>query len=139
MPINYKEVESSDFERIKEIYESCSWFAYLKDDAKLMRAFENNLFFYGAYDNDLLIGFIRCVGDGEHILLVQDLIVHKDYQQQGVGSYLFSHTENKYKHVRMFLVVTDIHDEVDNKFYQKRGLSKIAEKDMVAYAKLCNS
>lgn len=131
--INYKEFDSSMIEEIKDIYKKESWNAYLKDDEKLIRAFDNSLYIMGAFDNCKLVGFIRCVGDGEHILVVQDLIVEPKYQQRGIGTYLFKTIMQKYSNVRMFMVVTDLADIVDNKFYKSFNLKKLEDINMVGY------
>ncbi|CEN82404.1 acetyltransferase [[Clostridium] sordellii] len=131
--INYKEFDSSMIEEIKDIYKKESWNAYLKDDEKLIRAFDNSLYIMGAFDNCKLVGFIRCVGDGEHILVVQDLIVEPKYQQRGIGTYLFKTIMKKYSNVRMFMVVTDLEDIVDNKFYKSFNLKKLEDMNMVGY------
>ncbi|CEP90526.1 MAG: GNAT family N-acetyltransferase [Paeniclostridium sordellii] len=131
--INYKEFDSSMIEEIKDIYKKESWNAYLKDDEKLIRAFDNSLYIMGAFDNCKLVGFIRCVGDGEHILIVQDLIVEPKYQQRGIGTYLFKTIMQKYSNVRMFMVVTDLEDIVDNKFYKSFNLKKLEDMNMVGY------
>ncbi|CEO21857.1 GNAT family N-acetyltransferase [Paraclostridium sordellii] len=131
--INYKEFDSSMIEEIKDIYKKESWNAYLKDDEKLIRAFDNSLYTMGAFDNCKLVGFIRCVGDGEHILIVQDLIVEPKYQQRGIGTYLFKTIMQKYSNVRMFMVVTNLEDIVDNKFYKSFNLKKLEDMNMVGY------
>lgn len=131
--INYKEFDSSMIEEIKDIYKEESWNAYLKDDEKLIRAFDNSLYTIGAFDNCKLVGFIRCVGDGEYILVVQDLIVEPKYQQRGIGTYLFKTIMQKYSNVRMFMVVTDLEDIVDNKFYKSFNLKKLEDMNMVGY------
>ena len=131
--INYKEFDSSMIEEIKDIYKKESWNAYLKDDEKLIRAFDNSLYIMGAFDNCKLVGFIRCVGDGEHILVVQDLIVEPKYQQRGIGTYLFKTIMQKYSNVRMFMVVTELEDIVDNKFYKSFNLKKLEDMNMVGY------
>lgn len=131
--INYKEFDSSMIEEIKDIYKKESWNAYLKDDEKLIRAFDNSLYIMGAFDNCKLVGFIRCVGDGEHILVVQDLIVEPKYQQRGIGTYLFKTIMQKYSNVRIFMVVTDLEDIVDNKFYKSFNLKKLEDMNMVGY------
>ncbi|MRZ29975.1 GNAT family N-acetyltransferase [Paeniclostridium sordellii] len=131
--MNYKEFDSSMIEEIKDIYKKESWNAYLKDDEKLIRAFDNSLYIMGAFDNCKLVGFIRCVGDGEHILVVQDLIVEPKYQQRGIGTYLFKTIMQKYSNVRMFMVVTDLEDIVDNKFYKSFNLKKLEDMNMVGY------
>ena len=73
--ITYREISSAFLGEIKEIYSQAGWTAYLNDSEKLKRAFDRSLFLLGAFDGPVLAGFVRCVGDGEHVLLVQDLIV----------------------------------------------------------------
>ena len=131
--IVYKEFDSSLIERVKEIYSLEGWRAYLNSDEKLVRAFCNSLYCLGAFEGDKLIGFVRCVGDGEHILLVQDLIVDKAYQKQGIGTTLFKATWEKYKDVRMFQVNTDLEDELDNRFYKSMGMKPLEEGHMISY------
>ena len=131
--ILYKEFDSSLIERVKEIYALEGWRAYLNSDEKLIRAFENSLYLLGAFDGDKLVGFVRCVGDGEHILLVQDLIVDREYQKQGIGTNLFKTVWDKYKDVRMFQVNTDLEDEVDNHFYKSMGMKPLEEGHMISY------
>lgn len=131
--IDYKIIDSSMIKSIKDIYRKESWNAYLKDDEKLMRAFDKSLYIMGAFDDCKLIGFIRCVGDGEHVLIVQDLIVDPKYQKRGIGTYLFKTIMQKYSKVRMFLVITDIEDIVDNRFYQSFNLKKLEDMNMIGY------
>ena len=131
--IVYKEFDSSLITRVKEIYELEGWRAYLNNDEKLIRAFDNSLYLLGAFDGEELVGFVRCVGDGEHILLVQDLIVDKAYQKQGIGTTLFKMVWDKYKDVRMFQVNTNLEDEVDNRFYKSMGMKPLEEGHMISY------
>ena len=131
--VRYKEFGTELLEMVKEIYQEEGWYAYLGNDEKLARAFQNSLHILGAFEDEKLIGFVRCVGDGEHILLVQDLIVDKKHRRQGIGTTLFKAAWDKYADVRMFQVVTDLYDEVDNHFYQSVGMRKLAEGDMVSY------
>ncbi len=131
--INYKEIVSSMIESVKDIYRKESWNAYLKDDEKLIRAFDKSLYTMGAFDDCKLIGLIRCVGDGEHILVVQDLIVDPKYQKHGIGTYLFKTILQKYSEVRMFIVITDIQDIVDKKFYKSLNLKKLEDMNMIGY------
>ena len=131
--INYKEFDSLMIESVKDIYAKESWNTYLKDDKKLIRAFDNSLYILGAFEDYRLVGFIRCVGDGEHILVVQDLIVDPDYQQRGIGTHLFKTIMQKYANTRMFMVVTDIEDIIDNKFYKSFNMKRLEDKNMIGY------
>lgn len=131
--INYKRFDCSLLSEMKSIYQDSNWNTYLKDDEKLRRSIKHSLCLYGAFDKERLIGFIRCVGDGEHIVMVQDLIILSDYQKQGIGTTLFKYVWEKYNEVRMFHIVTDIEDELDNHFYQSFGMKKLEEGHMVSY------
>ena len=132
--IKYCEFEIEEYlSQVKEILSIEGWNSYLKDDDKLIRAYHNSLLVYGAFEQNKLLGFIRMVGDGEHFIAVQDLIVRKDYQKQGIGKHLFKYVWDYYKDCRMFHVVTDLEDEVDNKFYQSFGMKKLVDGHMVSY------
>lgn len=131
--IAFKEFGSELIERVKEIYASEGWTAYLHDDEKLIRAYDNSLYTLGAFDGDVLIGLVRCVGDGEHVILVQDLIVDGKYQRRGIGTKLMKLAGEKYADVRMFQVNTDLEDVRDNEFYKSIGMKPFVEGHMISY------
>lgn len=123
-------------ERVDEalsIYETAGWRAYLGNRGKLMRAFGNSLYLLGAFDGARLVGFIRCVGDGEHIVYVQDLIVHAEYRRRGIGKELMRRGMEEYRHVRMFTLITDGADEAANAFYRGIGMKPYAENGLAGY------
>ncbi|MET3558211.1 GNAT superfamily N-acetyltransferase [Streptococcus rupicaprae] len=118
---------------IKQLYGSVGWTNYLKDDESLERAFEQSLYLLGAFKEEELVGFIRCVGDGEHIVLIQDILVHPDLQRQGIGRRLLKKIRDHYKHVRQFQLNTDLHDPTANQFYRDFGMRPLEEGQMIAY------
>ncbi len=131
--MEYREFCTEYMDQVRTIYEEEQWSAYLNDDARLERAFAQSLYILGAFDQGRLVGFARCVGDGEHILVVQDLIVALLYRRQGIGTRLFRAVWDRYGEVRMFHVVTDLRDPVDNHFYRSFGMKKLEEGSMVSY------
>ncbi len=131
--ITYNEISSQNIDRIKEIYLNENWKAYLKDDSKLIKAFDNSLYILGVFCDERLAGFIRCVGDGEHIVVVQDLIIDIEYRNKGLGKQLFTMILEKYKSVRTISLITDINDKVSNNFYISLGMKKLEIGDMVSY------
>lgn len=133
--ILYKEFSASETADVIAIYENIGWVAYLQNEDKLFSAFENSLYLLGAYDNDRMVGFVRAVGDGEHVVLVQDLIVGSEYQNCGIGSCLFKRVMDRFQGVRMFMVVTDIEDKRNNVFYQKFGMKKLEQYAMIGYVR----
>ena len=131
--LEYKEFGSNRLEEIKEIYKEQGWTAYLNDDEKLKRAYDNSLYVYGIFDEDKLIGFTRCVGDGEHIVVIEDLIIKAEYQRQGLGTKLLQHVFEKYVDVRMLSLNTDKVDVKANSFYRKMGMRLVEEMGAVSY------
>lgn len=51
-----------------------------------------NTFHLCAFDGELLIGYVEVVSNGVTDAYIQDLIVHPDYQRQGVGRQLMQRT-----------------------------------------------
>ena len=135
MMFEYKELTSASLEEIKALYRQHGWLAYLQDDEKLKRSFDQSLCSIGAYDEGKLAGFIRCVGDGEHIVLVQDLIVAPDYLRRGIGRELMQRIFDRFAHVRMLMLNTDETDKRANAFYQAIGMKKMQEMGCISYMK----
>jgi len=131
--MNYKEFSSERIQEIQKIYAFEGWSAYLNDEEKLKMAFLQSLYLYGAFDDNQLVGFIRCVGDGEHILLVQDLIVLPKYRQQGIENPTFSIYLGTIQRCTNVPRVTTTTEDVPNYFYQHFGMKKLEEGQMVSY------
>ena len=127
------EINENYLSQIKALYEESGWSSYLGDDEKLKNAIKNSLFILGYMDEDELLGFVRCVGDAEHVVLVQDLIVKKDYRRKGLAKKLMKEVFKKYKGVRWIQVNTDVEDEVANAFYKAIGMKDISEAGVVSY------
>lgn len=135
MTIIYREYHANDLEDVKVLYKEVNWTNYLTDDDKLKRAFNHSLWILGAYEEHRLVGFVRCVGDGEHILLVQDLIVSQDFQRQGIGTNLLKQVWETFAHVRIIQLNTDLYDEKANTFYKNLGMKSLEEGKMISYFK----
>lgn len=131
----YREFDVSEMADVIMIYENVGWVAYLQEQDKLFSAFENSLYLLGAYDDGQMVGFIRIVGDGEHVVLVQDLIITPEYQNLGIGSCLFEKVMDRYQAVRMFMVVTDLEDKRNNAFYRKFGMKELEQYAMIGYVR----
>ncbi|MBR4421000.1 MAG: GNAT family N-acetyltransferase [Erysipelotrichaceae bacterium] len=122
--IAYRQFGIERIEEVYRIYEENGWTSYLGDKEKLIRAFERSSFLLGAFDEDRLIGFVRCVGDGEYIVHVQDLILLPTYRRQGIGRMLMKQTSDHFPAVRQFMLITDRDDETANAFYRAIGLTE---------------
>ena len=64
------------------------------DEKILEEAFNNTLEFVSVYDNisNELIGFSRIIGDKTVFLYIQDIMVKKEYQKQGIGGKIVEYT-----------------------------------------------
>ena len=121
--MEYKEFGSEKIDEIYAIYKANEWESYLKDKERLKKAFEKSLYVLGAFDEGKLVGFVRCIGDEEYIVYVQDLIVLPEHRRQGIGRRLMEEVLKRYEKVRQFVLITDEDDEVSNAFYKAIGLS----------------
>ncbi len=61
----------------------CGWGKISETLAKT--AISNSLIFISAYNKEHLVGFGRVIGDGALNYYIQDLIVEKAWQSQGIG------------------------------------------------------
>lgn len=127
------EINENYLSQIKAFYEESGWSSYLGNDEKLKNAIKNSLLTLAYMDGGELLGFVRCVGDAEHVVLVQDLIVNKDYRRKGLAKKLMKEVFEKYKDVRWIQVNTDGEDEVANAFYKAIGMKDISEAGVVSY------
>ena len=121
--MEYEEFGSEKIDEIYAIYEANEWESYLNDKERLKKAFEKSLYVLGAFDEGKLVGFVRCIGDEEYIVYVQDLIVLPEHRRQGIGRRLMEEVLKRYEKVRQFVLITDEDDEVSNAFYKAIGLS----------------
>lgn len=113
-------------EEIVGLYSDAGWIAYTQDTASLKSGYENSLLILGAYDGDDLMGIVRVVGDGYTIVFVQDILVYKRYQRQGVGTALLKAVLERYKNVRQIELVTD-NTEKTVAFYNSVGFRQLSD------------
>jgi GNAT superfamily N-acetyltransferase len=85
MKITLKETKTIDVARLQELYQYAPWAKdrHLKD---IKKALLNSTLVVSAWDRDLLVGFARVLSDKVFRATLWDVIVHPDYQKQGVGS-----------------------------------------------------
>ena len=78
-----------------------------------------------AYEDEVLAGLVRVVGDGATIVLVQDLLVAPEYQRKGIGRALLQAVLDRYRAVRQLQLVTD-DTEKTLAFYKSMGFAENA-------------
>lgn len=120
-------------EQIVALYEDVVWTAYT-DEPVLMKALENSLNVWTIWEGENLIGLARMVGDGVTICYLQDILILKAYQGQGLGSELLKEILKANENIRQFVLLTD-NTEKTKKFYKKLGLSEVGEFSCLAFMK----
>ncbi len=129
-----KEGTIPDIESVLNLYNDVSWSAYTSNPEQLKNAIRNSLKIWTAWDDDLLIGLIRVVGDGYTIIYIQDILVLEAYQRRGLGSQLLKIVLEEYKDVRQIILLTD-DSEKTIRFYEKNGLKQVGKYNSVAFMK----
>ena len=113
-----------DEEQVLALYGSVGWVAYTRQPEVLKAGFEHSLLILGAYEGDALIGLLRAVGDGNTVILLQDILVHPDHRRQGIGSALIRTALDRFKSVRQVLLITDDTPET-TAFYASLGFKAV--------------
>lgn len=110
-----------DEEAILNLYLANEWYAYTNDKESLFQGIKNSVDCIGVYDGDLLVGFIRTIGDQQTVMFIQDILVLPEYQRKGIGTKLLKDIIEKYKHVRQVTLATD-DTEKTKQFYLSMGM-----------------
>jgi len=123
--LEYKQVipEMTD---LVALYSSVSWTNYTNYPIMLEEAVKASLWQLAVYDEEALVAYIRLVGDGHSVLLVQDLLVRPDYQRQGIGKKLLEEALATFPTVYQRLLVTE-RSEKNLAFYQSLGFVELSE------------
>ena len=120
--IEYRTYREED---ILPLYTSVGWTAYTDAPDALRRGFEKSLLTLAAYEGKTLVGLARAVGDGETIVLMQDLLVFPQYQRRGIGTALMRAMMERFANVRQFQLLTD-DTEKTLAFYRSLGLHELS-------------
>ena len=79
-----------------ELFITTAWNEkYQLGSNQLIHALKSSWYLLSAYENEKLVGFGRIICDGVVHALILDLIVHPDFQNLGIGSFLGIHFDNR--------------------------------------------
>ena len=96
-------------DQLRELYDSVGWKAYTTGPRgkDLPKAIRNSTYVVSAWSGGRLIGLARGLSDDVAILFLQDVLVHPDYQGQGIGRHLVESCLARFAHVRSKVLLTD--------------------------------
>lgn len=130
-----KEYETFRETEVLSLYKSVGWSAYCSQPQVLRRAFENSLCTLAAWEEDRLAGLIRCVGDGQTIVFIQDILVDPAFRRRGIGTMLIGTIRERYTHVRQMHLLTDDLPETVG-FYKATGFTPAEKVRCRAFTRL---
>lgn len=96
-----------ELKQVLALYRSVGWGIYTGAPERLSRAFAASLDCYAAFHGEMLVGLVRLVGDGESVVLIQDILVRPEYRRRGIGRQLIARVLLQYRRVRQIHVMTD--------------------------------
>lgn len=121
-------------DNLLNLYNDVGWSSYTKDIETLLKSIENSLKVISVWDNDLLVGLIRVVGDGYSIIYIQDILVLEKYQRLGIGKKLINFILDEYKNVRQKVLLTDNQDKTKS-FYKSVGFNLAQDFECISFVK----
>jgi ribosomal protein S18 acetylase RimI-like enzyme len=115
----------SDFSKVnlnemKEIYSSVGWTKHTKEIIK--QVFEASNVIALVTVNGRIIGFGRAMTDGVFNAAIYDVIVHTEFQKQGIARQIMEYLLDKLSNVSCVHLISTSGNE---DFYKKLGLKRI--------------
>lgn len=102
------------------LYKANKWSSADKP-TELYHALINSHTLISAWDGDRLVGIGNAISDGHLVVYYPHLLVHPDYQGQGVGQLIMDRMQEVYGHFHMQMLVAD---GQAIEFYKKAGFSR---------------
>ena len=108
-----------DIGKLQELFDIAAFWAKGRNIKDLAIAIANSEPVISVWDQELLIGFARATSDGIYRATIWDVVIHPDYQGNGLGSKLIETVLNHprmQKVERVYLMTTH-----QQEFYEKIG------------------
>ena len=128
--INSKE-NIKNVEEFNLLYDDVGWGAY--DDNITQKALDNTFYSVSAYDDNMIVGYGRIIGDTICFLYIQDIMVKPEYQGNKIGTMIMNKLLEKINEIkqenpdlRVYLGASKNREE----FYEKFGFIKRIDADL---------
>ena len=103
---------------LADLRESVGW---NRMEADLLDSQLKNAFHLCAFDSEQLVGYAAVVSNGVTDAYIQDVMVHPNYQRQGVGTQLMERILTRLKAEGLYMVSVIYGEEALKPFYEKFG------------------
>lgn len=121
--IIYCENRKINAESIHQLFSSVNWLSANYAD-RLSIAFGQAGTVISAWQNNTLVGLAEVLDDGELNAYIHYLLVHPDFQKQGIATHMINLIKQKYKNYLYLIVICERPDTLP--FYEKTGFTKAA-------------
>jgi len=123
MGIRISGIRDIEKEKIIALYKANGWSAAENPD-ELYKALMNSHSFVTAWDGDKLIGLGSAISDGYLVVYYPHLLVHPEYQGNGIGKKIMAKMQEKYEEFHMQMLVADGNAI---SFYEQVGFERAGE------------
>lgn len=106
--------------QIQQLFLSVNWVSGNYPE-RLYKALMNSSTVLTAWDDNKLVGLIRVLDDTEMLAQIHYVLVHPDYQGQGIAGKMLEYIKKKYKDYLYIEVMPE--DKNNVPFYVKNGFS----------------
>lgn len=126
-------MDEKDQTEIYDLYESVGWIAYTKNPDHLWQAFANSQYMTEKNNQGEIVALIRWVTDQATVVLIQDLLVHPDYQRKGLGKKLMQRALAEIKsYGQLQIEVLTDDEETTVSFYKSLGFRSVNDAGMIS-------
>lgn len=118
--LKYTEEKFFTKEQVQDLFLSVGWISGNYPE-RLHKALMNSSTVLTVWDGDKLVGLTRALDDTEMLAQVHYVLVHPNYQGQGIAGRMIEYIKEKYKD---FLYIEGMPEDKNNvPFYVKHGFS----------------
>lgn len=118
--ITFSEQKDISVEQILPIYKANGWSSAQKPKV-LHQALLNSDSLVSAWDGSRLVGVGNAISDGFLVVYYPHLLVHPEYQHQGIGARIMEVLKGRYEGMHMHMLVADAEAVA---FYKKCGFTR---------------
>ena len=130
--LKYTEEKKFTKEQVQELFLSVNWISG-KYPERLYKALMNSSTVLTVWDDEKLVGLTRALDDSEMLAQIHYVLVHPDYQGQGIAGKMIQYIKEKYKD--FFYIDVMPEDKKNVPFYVKQGFSVM---ENGAAVQICN-
>lgn len=114
------DINEDEIAMLKKVYQSVGW---MKHDEKIIKkVFDASTHQVFAVNNHQVIGFARALSDGVFNAAIYDVVVHREFQGQGIARMLIEDMLQQLDSVSCIHLISTVHNDT---FYEKFGFRKL--------------